>query len=87
MTEDIEAKVIATIARTQRLDPGSVTPAMTFEELGMNSLDALALINELEEEFAIAISNEEVMALTSVGEAIESIRKLAPDGAGSAAAP
>ena len=87
MAQDIEAKVIAAIARTQSLDPGRVTPATTFEELGMNSLDALALINELEEEFAIAIPNEEAMSLTSVGQAIESVRRLSPEGAGSAARP
>ncbi|MEA2563608.1 MAG: acyl carrier protein [Acidobacteriota bacterium] len=77
MTESIETKVMAAIARSQNLDLGKVTPGTTFEELGMTSLDALAMINDLEEEFGVAIPNEEAMGLASVGEAVESIRKLA----------
>lgn len=77
MTESIETRVIAAIVRSQDLDPGRVTPAATFEELGMNSLDAIALINDLEEQFDIAIPNEEAMSLSSVGQAVECIRRLA----------
>lgn len=77
MAESIEARVVAAILRSQDLDPAKVTPAATFEELGMNSLDAIALINDLEEEFAVAIPNEEAMGLSSVGEAVECIRRLA----------
>jgi acyl carrier protein len=77
MTESIETRVIAAIVRSQDLDPGRVTPAATFEELGMNSLDAIALINDLEEQFGVAIPNEEAMGLSSVGQAVECIRRLA----------
>jgi acyl carrier protein len=77
MTESIETRVIAAIVQSQDLDPGRVTPAATFEELGMNSLDAIALINDLEEQFGVAIPNEEAMALSSVGQAVECIRRLA----------
>jgi len=55
LTESIESRVRAAIASTQNVDPGRVTPETTFEELGMTSLDALALINALEEDFAVAI--------------------------------
>jgi acyl carrier protein len=77
MTESIETRVIAAIVRSQDLDPGRVTPEATFEELGMNSLDAISLINDLEEQFGIAIPNEEAMSLSSVGQAVECIRRLA----------
>jgi len=77
--ESIEARVAAAIVRSQQeVDPAWVKPEATFEELGMTSLDALALINDLEEEFGIAIPNEEAMALSTVGEAIECVRRLAP---------
>ncbi|HEX3556466.1 MAG TPA: phosphopantetheine-binding protein [Thermoanaerobaculia bacterium] len=78
MTDSIETRVIAAIVRSQEVDPGKVTPAATFEELGMNSLDAIALINDLEEEFGVAIPNDEAMGLTSVGEAVECIQRLSP---------
>ncbi|MEA2600144.1 MAG: acyl carrier protein [Acidobacteriota bacterium] len=75
--ESIETRVIAAIVKSQDVDPAKVTPGTTFEELGMNSLDALALINELEEDFAVEIPNEEAMGLSSVGQAVECIRRLA----------
>ncbi|HEX6899177.1 MAG TPA: phosphopantetheine-binding protein [Thermoanaerobaculia bacterium] len=78
MADSIESEVIAAILRTQpELDPSQVTPEAAFEDLGMNSLDALALVNELEEGFNIFIPNEEAMGMRTVGEAIESIRRLA----------
>ncbi len=78
MAESIETRVIAAIVRSQDVDPGKVMAETTFEELGMSSLDAIALINDLEEEFAVAIPNEEAMGLTSVGEAIACIQRLSP---------
>jgi len=48
----------------------------TFEEIGMTSLDALALIFDLEEEFSISIPNDEAMGLRNVKQAIESVRTL-----------
>jgi acyl carrier protein len=71
---------MAAIASTQNVDPGKVTPGTTFEELDMTSLDALALINALEEDFAVAIPNEEAMALRTVGETVACIRRLSPPG-------
>jgi len=78
MTESIETRVMAAVVRSQDVDPDKVTPGTTFEELGMNSLDALALINDLEEEFGVAIPNEEAMGLRSVDEAVECLRRLSP---------
>ena len=77
MADSIETQVIAAILKTQmEVDPETVKPETTFEELGMTSLDALALVNELEEQFNVAIPNEEAMGLSTVGAAIESIRRL-----------
>lgn len=78
MADSITDEVIAAILRTQpEVDPAKVTPDAAFEDLGMTSLDALALVNELEEGFNIAIPNEEALGLRTVGEAIASIRRLA----------
>lgn len=78
MTASIADRVMAAIVRSQDIDPGRLKPGTTFEELGMNSLDALALINALEEEFDIAIPNEEAMGLRTVGETVECVQRLAP---------
>lgn len=76
MAESIEAQVMAAIVKSQDVAPDRVTLESTFEELGMTSLDALALVNELEEHFNVAIPNEEAMSLSTVGEAVASIRRL-----------
>jgi acyl carrier protein len=81
VAESIETRVVAAIARSQGLDAVGVAPETTFEELGMSSLDALALVNELEEAFDIAIPNEEAMGLATVGEVVECVRRLSPPGA------
>jgi acyl carrier protein len=80
VAESIETRVMAAIARMQYIDVSSLSPAATFDQLGMTSLDALALINELEEEFKIEIPNDQAMLLSTVKEAVECVRSLAPPG-------
>jgi acyl carrier protein len=84
VTESIETRVKAAIGRSQGLDPGGLTATTTFEDLGMTSLDALALVNDLEEELGIAIPNEEAMALLTVGQVVDVVRRLSPPEADAA---
>lgn len=76
MTESIETRVIEAIGRSQNFDPKQITLDTIFDDLGMSSLDALALVFDLEEEFKISISNDEAMGFRTVKQAIESVRKL-----------
>ena len=76
MSEEIEEQVIQVIAQSQQLSVEQVKLDTTFEEIGMTSLDALALIFDLEEEFNISIPNEEAMGIRNVREAVESVTKL-----------
>jgi acyl carrier protein len=82
VAESIATKVMAAIVQSQGIDPGRVTPGTTFEDLDMSSLDALALINALEEQFEIAIPNEEAMGLRTVGETIACVERLIPEAVG-----
>jgi acyl carrier protein len=83
--EAIEERVMRAVAASQRVAVERVTPDTTFEELDMSSLDALALIADLEEEFDVSIPNEEAMALRDVRQAIECVRALMPEAEGSGA--
>lgn len=76
MSESIETRVIEAMVRSQNVDLKQITLDTTFDDLGMSSLDALALIFDLEEEFNISVPNEEAMSLRTVKQAIESVRKL-----------
>lgn len=82
----IAERVMRAIAASQRVAFERVTPDTTFEELGMSSLDALALIADLEEEFDVSIPNEAALALRDVRQAIECVRALTPEAEGSAGA-
>lgn len=76
MQEAIEDKVMRAIARATHTRLEQLTPDSTFDELGMTSLDALAVVAELEEEFGVEIANDDAMALRNVRQAVECVRTL-----------
>ncbi len=53
-----------------------ITPESSFHLLGLDSLDSLAMINDLEEEYNVSIPNTEVLKIKTVGLAVESFEKL-----------
>jgi acyl carrier protein len=79
--EAIEERVMRAIAAATHTPIEQLTPDATFEELGMTSLDALAVVAELEEEFGVEIPNEDAMALRDVRQAVECVRTLTASGA------
>lgn len=48
--EQLEALVMACIARRRRCDPAALPPQRPFNELGLDSLEGVTLAAELEEE-------------------------------------
>ncbi|HZH66617.1 MAG TPA: acyl carrier protein [Flavisolibacter sp.] len=68
-------KVAELISSTADIPLEKVTPEARFQDLGMDSLDALALISDLEEEYGIKIPNQEILKIATVGQAVESISK------------
>ena len=82
MQEAIEEKVMRAIAEVTHTPVEQITPDKTFEELDLTSLDALAIVAELEEQFGIEIPNEDALALRNVRQAVECVRTLTTLGAG-----
>jgi acyl carrier protein len=85
MTDDIEARVIDVIARTQYLPSDSITAESTFEELEIDSLAGLAVVSELEKEFGVTIPNEQVFVIRDVRQTVSAL-SAALDTRGAAAA-
>ena len=77
MTEEtIAQRVIRVIAKNKKMAPAELSPATRFDELKMDSLDALNMIFSLEEEFDIDIPNEEAAKMKSIEEAIRGVEEL-----------
>lgn len=54
-----------------------VESASLIDDLGADSLDLLQLVTELEDEFDIAIPDEDFEAIVTVGDVLDEIEKLA----------
>ena len=80
MSDTISQRVISTIAKIRKIPPEQISLQTTFEELGMDSLDGLNLIFELEEEFNINVPDDQALALRNVGQLVEGLKKLLSEG-------
>jgi acyl carrier protein len=76
MAESIQERVLRVIATKQRLPLESVRPESTFEELGIDSLDRLNILFDLEGEFEIEIDDEDAKKVTNLQEMITGIGQL-----------
>lgn len=58
------------------VDPNQITPEASFiDDLGADSLDTVELVMAFEEEFDIEIPDEDAEKLTTVGKAMEYLKK------------
>lgn len=74
----LEDRVIAVIARSQKLAVNSITPESTWEQLGIDSLGGLELMFEFEAEFGVEIPDDTARRMTSVRDVVEALRPLVP---------
>lgn len=72
----VQERVIRVFANFKKVAPEEITLETTFESLGLDSLDGLNLIFELEEEFDIMVPDDKVQEMKSVAEVIEGVEWL-----------
>lgn len=65
------------IAKQKRISPEQVTIDSTFQELGLDSLDAVNILFEVEGEFNISISDEQARQIKDVRQMVEGVAALA----------
>jgi acyl carrier protein len=73
---DIPAQVIALIAKSKSLPAETLTPATTFDELDIDSLDKINLSFEVEELFDIQIPDASLNSLRTIGDVISGVYRL-----------
>ena len=70
-------KVKSILAQQFELDPESITmDTNLIDDLGADSLDVVELILSLEDEFGIAISDNDAAQLYTVGRIVDYLEKL-----------
>ena len=74
--EAIAETVIGMIAAQKSIPRESITPASTFDELQVDSLDKINLSFEVEERFAIAIPDASLNSLRTVADVIAGVQRL-----------
>ena len=72
----VEAKVKEIIIEQLGVDASQVNEKASFvDDLGADSLDTVELVMALEEKFDIEIPDEDAEKITTVGDAIEYLKK------------
>jgi acyl carrier protein len=71
--DTITQRVIAVIEHTMKMEPGRVTPASTFDELAIDSLDGINIAFALEGEFEVDIPDDSLPKMRSVADIVAGI--------------
>jgi acyl carrier protein len=88
MSDEFIQRVCQVIANSQRIPIEKVTIESTFQELGIDSMDAVNILFGLESEFDINIPDEEAKDIRTLRQMAEGVEKLvAAKAAGSAPTP
>jgi acyl carrier protein len=75
VSEPIFQKVVELIVKGTKIPRERIKPDSTFEELGLDSLDATTLLYELEETFDVQIPND-ALKVRNVREVVEYLERL-----------
>ena len=76
MSDELIQRVLKVIATSKRIPLQTVTIESDFQQLGIDSMDAVEILFALENEFDISIPDEEVRSVRNVRQMCEGVEKL-----------
>jgi acyl carrier protein len=76
MSDEFIQRIRTVVANSQRIPVEKVTIESTFQELGIDSMDAVNILFGLESEFDINIPDDEVKDIRTVRQMAEGVEKL-----------
>ena len=76
MSTNVTEKVIGIIAKFKNIPEEKITLDSPLAELGMDSLDGLNLVFELEEAFDIMVPDDKALQMKTVRDVVEGMEKL-----------
>lgn len=80
MSDELVDRVVRLIATVKRIPKERVTLDSTFEQLDLDSLDAINLLYEIEGEFNITVPDELATSVKDVRKLIESLQAILAGG-------
>lgn len=86
MPDELSERFLNVIATVKRLPREKVSLDSSFEELGIDSMDAVEILWALENEFDISIPDEQAKGVRSMRDMAEGVAKLVSAKAAGAAA-
>jgi acyl carrier protein len=87
MSEELTQRVLKVIAASKRIPLEQVTVDSEFQQLNIDSMDAVEILFALENEFDINIPDEDVREVRNVRQMVEGVEKLVAAKANAAARP
>jgi acyl carrier protein len=84
MSDELIQRVLKVIATSRRIPLETVTIDSEFQQLGIDSMDAVEILFALENEFEINIPDEEVRNVRNVRQMCEGVEKLIAAKSGAA---
>src|SRR5215469_15321531 len=76
MSDDLTQRVLKVIATSKRIPLETVTIDSEFQQLGIDSMDAVEILFALENEFEISIPDDEVRNVRNVRQMCEGVDRL-----------
>jgi acyl carrier protein len=76
MSDELIQRVLKTIATSKRIPLETVTIDSEFQQLGIDSMDAVEILFAMENEFDISIPDDEVRGVRNVRQMCEGVEKL-----------
>jgi len=77
MTDPLIQTVVSAVAEVKHLSPERITLETTFADLGMDSLDTVTMLFELETRLQISIPDDAAKSVRTVRDVVDGIRRLA----------
>ncbi len=75
MSEPIFEKIATILSTKKGINKELIFIESSFEDLGLDSLDAVELISDLEDEFNVTIPNTELQSIKTIQQAVDGLQK------------
>ncbi|MFN5745211.1 MAG: acyl carrier protein [Methylococcaceae bacterium] len=74
--KELAERVIAIICKSAEKPEENITLETTLEELGFDSVDAVSMTFDIEDEFGIEIADQGFIGVKNIGQIVEMLEKI-----------